>query len=394
MQLYGENQGRNLSLQRNRMLQQSSYREGKTELVVPPLSLTSKVPPRDPAFFNPLGILKRDVMVALVAGYSRETASETSFGDPLAGVGAGAIRVCKEATVKRVYINDLNPDAINLARKSAKLNGIYGKCSFSQLEATDFLSKHSGPRRRLDWVELDPFGSPSPFFESAIRACKIGGIVSATATDGAVLCGVYPKVCFRKYGGYSLKTEYCHEIAVRILYGGLAFAAMRLDLGIESVFVHTTKHYSRVYAMVTSKAVLTSSKIGYIVHCFSCNTRFTSDETETRCKECGKKTRVAGPLWIGELFDKKTIHDSIDSAPSRASKEILASAIAETGAPPTYYVIDKLCDLLGIAPPPLSKVIGELRRKGNEAVRTTLNPKAVRTDADIRIMKEVVRSLD
>ncbi len=375
------------------MLQQSSYREGKTKLVVPPSSLTSKVPPRDPAFFNPLGVLKRDVMVALVAGYSRRIASEISFGDPLAGVGAGAIRVCKEAPAKRVYINDLNPDAIELARASARLNGIYRKCSFSKFEATDFLSKHSGPRKRFDWVELDPFGTPAPFLESAIRACKIGGVISATATDGAVLCGVYPKVCFRKYGGYSLNTEYCHEIAVRILYGGLAFAAMRLDLGIEPAFVHTTKHYLRAYAIVTSRAVPTFSKIGYISHCFSCNSRHTSDEIETRCKECEKKARFAGPLWIGELFDKKIVHDSIDNAPSQASKELLEAAIAEVGAPPTYYVIDKLCDLVGMAPPSLSKITGELRRRGHVAVRTILNPKAVRTDADMKTMKKVVRSL-
>jgi tRNA (guanine26-N2/guanine27-N2)-dimethyltransferase len=375
------------------MLRQSSCREGKTELVVPSSSLTSKVPPRDPAFFNPLGVLKRDVMVALVAGYSRGIVSEISFGDPLAGVGAGAIRVCKETTVNRVYINDLNPDAIELARKSAKLNRVYKKCSFSQFEATNFLSKHSGPRKRFDWVELDPFGTPSPFLESAIRACKIGGVVSITATDGAVLCGVYPRVCFRKYGGYSLNTEYCHEIAVRILHGGLAFAAMKLDLGIEPVFVHTTKHYSRAYAIVTSRAVPTFSKIGYILHCFSCNSRLINDEIETRCKECGKKARVAGPLWIGGLFNKKIIRDSIGNAPSKASKELLEAAIAEAGAPPTYYVIDKLCNLLGMAPPSLSKVIEELRRRGHVGVRTILNPKAVRTDADIRIMKEVIRSL-
>jgi len=130
------------------LFQQSTVREGETELIVPDSSLREKVPPRDPAFFNPLGALKRDVLVAVVAGYAANLGLKIVYGDPLAGVGAGSIRICNEInSVRRVYINDLNPDAIELAKASAKLNGVYRKCSFSRYEANDFLSKHSGQLR-------------------------------------------------------------------------------------------------------------------------------------------------------------------------------------------------------------------------------------------------------
>ena len=375
------------------MFQQSTVREGETELIVPDSSLREKVPPRDPAFFNPLGALKRDVLVAVVAGYAANLGLKIVYGDPLAGVGAGSIRICNEInSVRRVYINDLNPDAIELAKASAKLNGVYRKCSFSRYEANDFLSKHSGPHKRFDCIELDQFGSPAPFLESAVRACKIKGMVSATATDGAVLCGVHPEVCFRKYGSNSLKTEYCHEIAVRILYGALAFAAMRLDLGISPVFAHTTKHYAKINAVINARPVPTSKEIGYVSHCFSCGARIIDNTVMARCLECGKKTKSAGPLWIGELFDRQIIEKSLKFAPTRKSKQLLAGALDEIGAPKTYFVVDKLCGSLGIPPPPLSKIIDVLQKNGFRAARTILNPKALRTDVTVLRLKEILKS--
>ena len=374
------------------MFQQSTVKEGKTELIVPDSSLREKVPPRDPAFFNPLGALKRDVLVAVVAGYAANLGSKISYGDPLAGVGAGSIRVCNETDVRRVNVNDLNPDAIELAKASAKLNGVYRRCSFSRYEANDFLSKHSGPHRRFDCIELDPFGSPAPFLESAVRACKIKGMVSATATDGAVLCGVHPEVCLRKYGSNSLNTEYCHEIAVRILYGALAFAAMRFDLGISPVFAHTTKHYAKINAIINAKPVLTSKEIGHVSHCFSCGARTIDKTIIAKCQECGKKTKSAGPLWIGELFERQIVERSLEFAPTKSSRQLLEGALNEIGTPKTYFVIDKICDNLGIPPPPLSKIISDLQKKEFKAVRTILNPRAIRTDATAIKLKEILKS--
>ena len=374
------------------MFQQSIVKEGKTELIVPDSSIREKVPPRDPAFFNPLGALKRDVLVAVVAGYAANLGSKIIYGDPLAGVGAGSIRVCNETNARRVYVNDLNPNAIELAKASAKLNSVYRKCSFSLYEANDFLSKHSGPHKRFDCIELDPFGSPAPFLESAVRACKIRGLVSATATDGAVLCGVHPEVCLRKYGSNSLNTEYCHEIAVRILYGAMAFAAMRFDLGISPVFAHTTRHYAKINAMINAKPVLTSKEIGYVSHCFSCGARTIDKTIIAKCQECGKKTKSAGPLWIGELFNGQIVKKSLEFAPTKKSKQLLEGALDEIGAPKTYFVVDKICDYLGIPPPPLLKVINVLQKKRFSAVRTILNPRAVRTDAPAIKLKEILKS--
>lgn len=47
-------------------------------------------------------------------------------------------------------------------------------------------------------VDLDPYGSPSIFLDSAIQAVADGGMLMCTATDMAVLCGGNGEVCYSK----------------------------------------------------------------------------------------------------------------------------------------------------------------------------------------------------
>lgn len=48
-------------------------------------------------------------------------------------------------------------------------------------------------------VDLDPYGSPSVFLDSAVQSVADGGILMCTATDMAVLCGGNGEVCYSKY---------------------------------------------------------------------------------------------------------------------------------------------------------------------------------------------------
>ena len=47
-------------------------------------------------------------------------------------------------------------------------------------------------------VDLDPYGSPSVFLDSAVQSVIDGGILMCTATDMAVLCGGNGEVCYSK----------------------------------------------------------------------------------------------------------------------------------------------------------------------------------------------------
>ncbi len=50
----------------------------------------------------------------------------------------------------------------------------------------------------LSQVDLDPYGSPSAFLDSAVQSVADGGMLLCTATDMAVLCGGNGEVCYSK----------------------------------------------------------------------------------------------------------------------------------------------------------------------------------------------------
>jgi tRNA (guanine26-N2/guanine27-N2)-dimethyltransferase len=254
---------------------------------------------------------------------------------------------------------------------------------------------------------VDPFGSPVPYVDSAIRAIRDNGILALTATDMAPLCGVHPKACIRKYGGKPLRTEYCHELAVRLLAGCLAMNAAKHEMGINIVLSHSTDHYIRVYATLKHGAKNADSSIknmGYIFHCFKCFNRETVmglfwTERSVKCGECGSKMDLAGPLWLGKIFDKKFCSLMVEEAKKRKLRlegkveKILNLIKAEAEAPITYFVVDKLCDVLNLPVPPVKKVIENLKGQGFNAYLTHFNPKGIRTDAPSVRVKEALQKI-
>lgn len=66
--------------------------------------------------------------------------------------------------------------------------------------------------KRFHAIDLDPYGSPHLFLDSAVKSVADGGILLVTCTDMAVLCGNSPETCYTKYGALSIKSKACHEI--------------------------------------------------------------------------------------------------------------------------------------------------------------------------------------
>ncbi|MFZ1876643.1 MAG: hypothetical protein WAU25_06395 [Nitrososphaeraceae archaeon] len=307
-------------------------REGSTTLLVPSESLQTKVPPRTPAFFNPAARLSRDISTLVYSSFIRLNGClfkkvPITFADAFSGVGARSIRVANEiSSIDKVILNDLNPVAITAAKKSATTNGVEEKCVFSRKDVHVFLNERKSIKKeRYVIVDLDPFGSPSPYADSLVRAVTDGGLVSVTATDTAVLFGKYPKVCWRKYYSKPINCTYSNEIAVRILISFLGLIAGRMDISIEPIFAHSHRHYSRVYLRVhvsSNEANKLVDNLGYVTHCFDCGDRrchplvFPSPLPLSCCicdggnnNDSKKKLSVAGPLWVKPIFSKELISD-------------------------------------------------------------------------------------
>lgn len=377
-------------------------REGTAKLLVPSDSLTEKVPPRSPAFFNPNARLNRDLSMVAYKVYAKE-ASNRSMADALAGVGARSVRAAVEVKeLDEVYINDANPLAIDIARQSSMLNGVEGRCRFSVNEVCKFLIDHSSRGSRFGIVDLDPFGTPAPYIDCALRAVYDGGLLSVTATDTPVLCGIYPDVCIRRYYGRSINAEYGNEVGLRLLLGMISMIASRLDLGIKPLFVHSTRNYLRVYALVnvgSQYADAMLNKIGYIHHCFSCSSRSWSNGNDGQqiCDKCKKPMKTAGKLWIDSIFDPIFINNMLHTLDSctvdKRCGKLLSIAGEEVNLPPTYFTVDRIAEILKATPPSISSIINKLRDSGFVASRTILNMTGFKTDAKYDEVLEVLRTL-
>jgi len=369
--------------------------EGKTKILVPPDSVNAKVPPKEPAFFNPRARLNRDFSVIAYSAFIKNFEGPKIFLDGLAGIGARGLRVANEVkNIEKVVVNDLNSSALSLGLRSAKLNNL-SNYEISENETCRFLSSYSKKGSRAAIVDIDPFGSPSKYIDCAIRATMHGGLFSATATDLQVLHGLANDACKRRYYGIPVKTEYGNEIAIRLILGCINMIAARFDVEVVPLFVENEMHYYRTYVKILNKPIQ-QEKMGYILHCNFCGNRTTFEYQSNVCSLCNSKIVMAGPLWTGQLFSKKYVLSMLEQIPNcsvdKKCEKILQRCALEAEMPGTYFTLDEIAEKMKCAPLSLKKAINKLQNGGFLASPTSLNFKGIRTSANINELKEIFAS--
>ena len=389
-------------------------KEGKVQVLVPNLEAYGVVPSdyapsKAPVFYNPVMEFNRDLTVLAFKAYQHMVNHEISICEPFTSQGIRGIRFAVEVeAVTKVLVSDINTSAYELAKHNIELNKLENKITLKHKDANCVLSSNASPKKRFDIVDIDPFGTPVPYLDSAFRALKNKGLLAATATDLAPLCGVHAKACVRKYGGRPMRTEYCHELAVRLLAGCMAALAAKHDIGIRILFSHSTDHYIRVYAQIAygcQKADESLKNMGYILHCFNCLHRETANKIFGKgdiCPECGSKMEQAGPLWIGSISDQGFLEQIIKENQNTAFKnsakitKLLTLIKNEANAPFSYYVIDKLSGKLKLPAPSVQAFLTSLHNNGFQSIPTHFNTRGIKTDAPAltmhKLLKEICRN--
>ncbi|MDH5657752.1 MAG: tRNA (guanine-N1)-methyltransferase [Nitrosopumilus sp.] len=359
--------------------------EGNTKLLIPKKSLTDKVPPKEPAFFNPKAKVNRDFSIIAYAAFLKNFQGPKIFLEGMAGIGARGLRVSNELKVENTIINDLNPTALKIAEYSANQNNLKN-IEFSENDVCRFLSNHSKKGKRGSIVDIDPFGSPAAFFDCGIRATMHGGIFSSAATDLQVLNGLFQEACKRKYGGVPVRVEYGNEIAIRLVLGCLRMVAARLGVKIIPMFVESEMHYYRTYVKVLNRPDQ-KENLGYILHCKNCGHRKTVTEQEKECELCKSRVSIAGPLWIGSIFDKKFIQSMLIEIPNlkidKVCEKTIQKCLVESEMPATYFTLDEIASKMKASPPKLGKAIQRLEQNNFTVSVTAFNPTGFRTNANI-----------
>lgn len=372
-------------------------KEGLVKIEVPDFE---KVSAKAPVFYNPVMELNRDISVVVLNEYRKTLDHDVIIFDAFGGTGIRGARYSKEILgVERVLVGDVNPLAVEIAKNNMVLNNIEN-VDVEKNDANILLQSNKG---LFDIIDIDPFGTPSMFTQSTAINIRPGGLICISATDTSALCGTYHDPCIRKYGAQPLKTEYCHENGIRIL---LAFIARNLAVNqkyMEVLFSHSTEHYMRIYAKVKRGGKKTNESlenIGFIAHCTHCLHRETFHgyvpPVKDTCPECGEKYSVAGPLWLGNISDKKFIENMIGSAEKLQlnKKEdllkLLNQCYEESEGPITFYDIHKVCKSLKISSPKMDDVIHEIKKEGYFISRTHFKLTGMRTDMPLNELKKLI----
>lgn len=388
------------------MTVEREYTEGRTTILSADVEYYSgdkkQVTASLPVFYNPRMQLNRDISVLFLSAYLRTEKME-SMCEPLTGSGIRTLRYLNECpgdfTAKMF---DANPNAVDTTRRNIKRLGFEKRAQVMKGDAK-FLLLSESREKRFDYIDVDPFGTPAPYLNAAIQALDPEeGLLALTATDMPVLCGAYPNVAMRRYGGFSIRAPFTHEIAIRLLQA-LAFRIAGLnDCSIKPYAILSTDHYVRTWVKVDSDKRASNRQVdslGTIRYCSSCmhsetrslNPKEDESTFEHVREECKGPVKIAGPLWIGNLFDRKSIDSALkilrqdDASIYHKRVPRILDEMDEEQSLMQFPFIDlhAVCDLYSLRPPRNDQVIEYLKDIGHKVSRTHFRPTAIRTDASV-----------
>ncbi len=325
--------------------------------------------------------------------------------DGFCASGIRGIRYAKENknVVSTVFL-DWSKNCIKSAKKNAKKNKIK-KANVMSSDVVGFLIENfQSEKYDFNFVELDPFGTPTPYLFPVFFSMqkKKEFYLSATATDTAVLCGPETKACLKNYHSRSLNNEFTHENGLRILIKRIAEAAAEFNFGVTPLFSISDRHYLKVLVKCESGAVKADEsmrKLGYTSFC-SCGWRCSGKRMKENCEKCGKEPDYGGPLWLGDTSDSIFITkmEKLNKTRNYKNKEeittILEKVKNEVGMPPWYFDIHKACKRLGIGyVPKMDAVIAKLRKSGYIAFRTHFSDVSIKTDAGVDAVEKAIKAV-
>ncbi|MFQ5552450.1 MAG: tRNA (guanine-N2)-dimethyltransferase [Thermoplasmata archaeon] len=296
--------------------------------------------------------------------------------DGLASTGIQGIRFALEVPAPLdLSLNDRRREACDLIRHNTARNGLTDVRVLCE-DLNALLTTE-----RFDYVDVDPFGSPAPFIENALRSLRAPGYLAVTATDTAPLAGTYPKTCRRRYDAVPIPGPFRHEAGVRILAGFVVRTAARLELAARPLLCMWREHYYKLFFHVQSGARRADTALGQLGY-------VTLASGEERVVGSAGD---AGPLWAGPLHEADLLIEMRVPAYMPAFLDrLLETWHGEADAPALFYTTDEVAHHLRISPPSMAETLRRLAEAGFVSRRTSFHPKGFKTDAGWR---DVVRLL-
>ncbi len=361
--------------------------EGNTRFFVPKQDPRHTFPPGSgPVFYNPRMELNRDATVLLLS-----LLRPSDYLDAMGASGVRGLRVANECGIP-VTINDRDPRAVDLIRRNAAAFG--DAVSVTHRDVNALMSEEC-----FDAVDLDPFGSPAPFADAAVRGAR--RYLFVTATDTAPLCGAHLKAGMRRYFARPMNTEYHGEVALRILLGFVVREVVKYDRGVEPIFCFSREHYVRLHLRLLRGAAAadrTLARIGYIMQCPDCFERTEAPgllPEPCRCGRCDAATVPIGPLWLGGINDRETLaalRERAETMPlgSKTRLTRLLEALLQELDTSSHYDYHVVAKAEKVSPAGIGTVLERLTALGYRASRTHYSGTGIKTDAPLPVLKSVI----
>ena len=342
-------------------------REGSVAL---PIQVPDTVRRDMSPFYNPKMRLNREITMAVLG---EEDEVDAFF--PLAGTGVRALRILKEQDVcDMVVVNDINQHFPERFRSYAERNDIdLDEVDVEQEDARSLPYE----LRSYDFVEIDPFGSPNKFLDSAVQELRNDGLLALTATDTAPLSGTYPTTCERKYWASPLRCTAMHEYGLRILIRKAQLVAAQHQRALRPLVSYAEDHYFKVIFRCTKS-------------------KSSADDLLDQHEVIVEDGQEVGPLWTGHLLQQDVLEEiNVEFDVSDRTLDFLDTLTGESEVNRIGFVdIHEVASKLELGgPPAIADVIKALADEDVVARRTHFSNTGLKVSASDKRVREIVRGL-
>ncbi|RUS21827.1 hypothetical protein BC937DRAFT_91357 [Endogone sp. FLAS-F59071] len=355
--------------------------------------------------------------------------------EALSASGLRSIRYAKEIpNVRYILANDLEQDAVNSIRRNVAYNGLTEDLVRpNKGDAMAVMYAHREEGKRFDVIDLDPYGTASPFIDGAVQALADGGLLCVTCTDLAILTGsTNPEtwqllqIRWDAPEGHVRPRDELTFIAIlsqalRLVLQTIQTSAARYRRYIVPLASCSIDFYVRIFLRVFTSAVEVknvSSKMSMAYGCVGCSA-FTTQPLgkvqttekghlkynsasgptlEQHCQSCGSIHHVGGPIWGAAIHDQTFVKQMLDHL--KANKEAyhtsarmqgMLTVIGEELDIPFYWTLGKLTGTLRCNSIPMVSLCSAILNQGYKVSISHCSPESIKTNAPTSVVWDVLR---
>lgn len=348
------------------------------------------------AFYRPASQIGRNLAV-LAATIYRQHHGQLRIIDAMTGCGVRPLRYTLEAGADWVWANEGNPELHDLLARNLAQGIASGSYRITHQDAHQLFFSCAQNKDYYDLIDIDSFGSPTPFINTALWAIKFGGLLYLTSTDSRTTGGHAPEKSVQLYGACARSHPAVHEQGLRLLLGCAAQQAATRGFTIEPIFSIFNGFIHRVMVRVVNQS-WQEQDYGFLAYCHGCGQFRTANWRQLGqlgCAACDSAPVVSGPMWLGPLhdIDYLTQMAALASQWPKNIQKLLTVMREEAAMPPYYYPLAEIGRRGQMDIPSRDRFIEALRHGGYCATRTHLEAQAIKTDAPFTTCIDIAQSL-